>query len=191
MINLLPTEYKRDIRAGRANRLLARYSILTLAALLVLVLIMSLTWLLLNNIRQINQAVIDEANESNAALAKDIAAVNEFKANLATAKQILDQEVNYSSIILRYAGAIPHGAIIDHIELDPSVVGTPSSFTARVRTSGDALILKDALNKSQYFDGAHFTEIQYDANEGGPYKYTVIMELTVNKILLADEETTQ
>lgn len=191
MINLLPTEYKRDIRAGRANRLLARYSLLTLLAILVLVIIMGLTWLLLSNIRQENQAKIDESEASTVSLANDIAEVNKFKSNLSVAKQILGQEVNYSAIILRYASAIPHGAIIDHIELDPSVVGTPSTFTARVKEANDAIVLKDTLNTSPYFDNAHFTEIQYDANEGGQYKRTVIMEVTINKQLLVDGEETQ
>lgn len=191
MINLLPNEYKRDIRAGRANRLLARYSILTLVALLVLMTIMGFTWLLLNTIRQDNQAIIDESEASTASLAKNIVEVNAFKSNLSIAKQILGQEVNYSAIILRYASAIPNGAIIDHIELDPTIVGTTSTFTARVRGSNDAIVLKDSLNTSPYFDNAHFTEIQYNASEGGPYKHTVIMEVTINKELLVDEETRQ
>ncbi len=91
MINLLPAEQKRDIRAGRANVLLARYSILTLVALILLVVVMAIAWLLLNNIRQAAQAENDASDQSSLLLAKDVQAVKEFKSNLAIAKQILDQ----------------------------------------------------------------------------------------------------
>ena len=131
MINLLPEEQKKEIRAGHANLLLARYSIMTLVALALLMVIMGIAWLMLNNIRATAQAKIDESEQSSLKMAKDIQNVNTFKANLATAKQILDKEVDYSTIILRYASAIPRGAIIDHIDLDPSVVGTPSTFSSK------------------------------------------------------------
>ena len=110
MMNLLPAGQKRDIRAGRANVLLARYSILTLVALIMLVVVMAIAWLLLNNIRQAAQAEIDASDQSSLLLAKDVQAVKEFKSNLAVAKQILDQEVDYSAIILRYASVIPGAA---------------------------------------------------------------------------------
>jgi hypothetical protein len=187
MINLLPNDQKREIRAGRANRLLARYSILTFVTLLILIAIMVVAWMLLDNIRQDAQAKIDASNASNASLAKDVAAVEEFKTNLSVAKEILSKEVNYSTIILRYASTIPSGAIIDHIDLDPSVVGTPSTFTAKVITPDSALRLKEALSESAYFDNVHFTQIQTDPVPNGPYAYTVIFNLTINKDLLVEE----
>ena len=187
MINLLPNDQKKEIRAGRANRLLAAYSILTFITVLVLVGIMAGAWFLLDSIRQDAQAEIDASNASNASLAKDVAAVEEFKANLSVAKEILSKEVNYSTIILRYAGTIPSGAIIDHIDLDPSVVGKPSTFTAKVNTPDSALRLKEALSESAYFDNVHFTQIQTDPVPNGPYAYTVIFDLTINKDLLAEE----
>lgn len=186
MINLLPNDHKREIRAGRANRLLARYSILTFITLVVLVGIIGAAWLFLDNVRQEAQAEIDASDTSNASLAKDVAAVQEFKTNLAIAKEILNKEVNYSAIILRYASVIPSGTIIDHIDLDPSVIGKPSTFTAKVATPDSALRLKKALSDSPYFDDVHFTEIQTDTTLNGPYRYTVIFNLTINRDLLAE-----
>lgn len=187
MINLLPNEQKRDIRAGRANLLLARYSILTLVALALLLVIMGVAWLLLNNIKATAQTKIEESEQSSTELAKDIQAVNSFKSNLATAKQILDKEVDYSTIILRYASAIPSGAIIDHIDLDPSVVGTPSTFTAKVRNPEDAITLKNKLNNSPYFDNVYFTEIQQELSANDGFDYSVTVNVTINTALLNDE----
>lgn len=191
MINLLPSEQKRDIRAGRANLLLVRYSIMTLIALALLLVIMGVAWLLLNNIRATAQATIEESEQSTAELAKDIQAVNSFKSDLATAKQILDKEVDYSTIILRYASAIPSGAIIDHIDLDPSVVGTPSTFTAKVRNAQDAITLKNKLNDSPYFDNVYFTEIQQELSANDGFDYSVTVSVTINTALLNSSEATQ
>ncbi|HTK39899.1 MAG TPA: hypothetical protein VL362_03465 [Patescibacteria group bacterium] len=188
MINLLPVEQKRDIRAARANLLLTRYVLLTLGALMVLFVIMAIAWMILNNIRQDAQAKIDASAASSAEMAKDVAAVKDFQTNLSTAKQILGKEVNYSQIILRYAGAIPGSAIIDHIDLDPSIVGTPSTFTAKVRSAQDALALKDSLNKSPYFDNVHFTEIQHNTDAADGLNYTVTVDVTINKTLLQASE---
>lgn len=184
MINLLPRENKRIIRAGRANRLLVRYVLLTLATLIALILIVVVAWFLLNGIKDSAQARIDDSSISSQQLSDDVKKIDTFKQNLATAKNILDSEINYSSIIMRYAAVIPAGTIIDRIELDPSIVGKPSSFTAKAKDSSNVLELKDALNKSEYFDDVYFTRISRIEDDTSGYGYSLEINLTINESLL-------
>lgn len=189
MINLLPYENKQIIRAGRANNLLVRYVLLTLSALVLLVIVLVFSWVLLNGIKNTAQAEIDQSNISGLQLSDELKQIESFEQNLATAKDILDSEINYSAILLRYAAVIPKGTIIDQIVLDPSIVGTPSSFTAKAKTSSDVLELKRALSESEYFDDVYFTQIARISDPASGYRYSVQISLTVNESLLEAGDT--
>ncbi len=184
MINLLPDENKKVIRAGRMNRLLMRYVFLSGIALGVLLVVMMIAWLLLDNIKQSAQARIDNSGSSNTTLANDVVAMNNFRQNLSRAKQILDSQINYSGVILRYASAIPKGVVIDKLDLDPTIVGKQITFTANVKDSESVLSLKESLTGSPYFDDVHFTEISSDAASSAGYAFTVQISVTVNRLLI-------
>lgn len=184
MINLLPLEDKQILRAGRTNWLLVRYVIFGLGVSVTIIVITVATWLYLNTIRTealarvaINEDVVNQ-------LAADKVRVDEFESNLTIAKQILSKEVNYSTIVLRYASVIPNGTIIDSIVLEPSIIGTPSTFTARAKSEQKVLELKDALNASSYFRDVKFSEIGVDRSDA--YRYSVTISLIVDKSILED-----
>lgn len=184
MINLLPIEDKKILRAGRSNWLLVRYVIFGLGVSASIIVITVLTWLYLGTIRSDALARIEENEAEVSKLAPDKIQVDEFEANLTIAKQILSKEVNYSAIVLRYASVIPDGTIIDSMVLEPSIIGTPSTFTARAKSEQKVLELKDALNASSYFRDVRFSEISVDRN--GEYRYSVNISLIVDKSILED-----
>lgn len=190
MINLLPKERKKTIRAGLANRLLVRYLVLSIVTLIAVLLIFGLAWLYLLNVKSNAEQTITDAEAASRSISEDAAKVTVFENNLKTAKQILDKEINYSQIVLRYAAAIPSNTIIDTITLDPAIVGKSSTFTAKVKSEKDVTKLKDALTTSAYFDDVRFREVVFN-EDAGTYKYNVSIELVVNKSLLDNPEAGQ
>lgn len=190
MINLLPTERKKTIKAGLVNRLLVRYVILSVGVLIAVFLVFALAWLYLVTVRSDAEQTIANAKQSSLAIQEEAAKVVVFENNLKTAKAILDKEINYSEIVLRYAAAIPPNTIIDSITLDPTIVGTPSTFTAKVKNENDVTKLKDALTASPYFDEVRFQEVVFNQAEE-TYKYSVSIELVINKALLENSESRQ
>lgn len=183
MINLLPTKEKREILAGRSNRLLVRYSILLVVVIMMMLCAFAVVWFYLQNTREVNQARIEQNEASSRQLLAKQTAINEFRSNLQTAKTILDKQVNYSAIVLKVASTIPRGVVIDQLTLDPKTFGTPTSLTARVKNEAAALALKDSLTKSPYYNDAHFDSISRSDDPSG-YPYQVTMTVTFTKELL-------
>lgn len=189
MINLLPINDRKEILAGRSNRLLVRYLLLLLAFAFFLIVALSAVYVYLSN----TKAVAEDNIASNEADSRELLAkqqeVNAFKSDLATAKQILDKQVNYSSIVLRVAGVIPSGIVIDSLALDPETIGTPVKLNAKAKSEQAAIEFKDALNNSPYFQDAYFDSINSAASGDesvGDYRYSVIMSVTFTQELLND-----
>ncbi len=184
MINLLPVQDKKEILAGRTNRLLVRYLLLFLALGVFMILALVAVYFYLGNVKSVAESNIASNDADSRELMAKQQEVNSFKSDLATARQILDKQVNYSSIILKVAGSIPPGIIIENLSLDPETIGTPTKLNARAKSEQAAIRLKDSLNRSAYFSDAYFDSISH--NSEAQYPYTVTMSVTFNKELLDD-----
>lgn len=184
MINLLPTKEKREILAGRTNRLLVRYILLLSVVIVMMVLSFAFVWLYLQNTRGVNQEKIEQNTASSQQLLSKQQAIDSFRSDLQTAKTILDKQVNYSTIILRVASIIPDNVVIEQLTLDPATFGTPTSLAANAKTEKDALNLKASLTSSPYFSDAHFDTITRTDNENSDYPYQITMTITLTKELL-------
>lgn len=184
MINLLPEFEKREIRAGISNRLLVRYLLLFLALAVFMVLSMVAVYFYLVNTKSVAQDNIASNEADSRELTAKLQDVNAFRSDLATAKQILDKQVNYSAMILRFARSMPSGVVVDTLSLDPETLGQPTKINARTKSEQAAINLKDTLNRSPYFEDAYFDTIS--RAEGGDYPYSVTMSVTFTKELLDD-----
>lgn len=184
MINLMPPEAKKELAAGRANRLLLRY-LLLFAGLAVLIMVaIGFVYLFMSNTKATAIRQKEESENSARQLLAQQADITAFRSDLATAKQILDKQVNYSSIVLRVAGVIPDGVVINSLSLDPSTIGTSTSLEAQARSEDHLKRLKDALNASSYFTEAYYqTVTKAEGSESG-YGYNAILNVTFTQELL-------
>lgn len=183
MINFLPPIDKREIQAGRTNRLLLRYLILFAALMLALLMAIGFAYIYLLNTKNNAEAKIRQNEEDSKSLAAKKQEVDAFKTNLATAKQIIDKQVDYTTILLRISDAIPSGVVLSDLSIDPATFGTPGTLNARATSEASALRLKDALESSKYF-----TDVQFDsitkADVEDRYNYQLVMTVTMTPELL-------
>lgn len=183
MINLLPTNDKRQLQAARTNNLLIRYNILMLAVLVFLGLAIGVTFVYLNTVKANSQSVI----EGNAARVSDYASVqkeaNQFRANLATAKQILSHEVTYSNVVLEIAALLPAGVVLQNLSLDANTFGTPITLIANTKSYDSAIALKNSFQASPLFSDVHFTTIASTTagDAAAQYPVTVNLSVTIKK----------
>lgn len=182
MINLLPEYDKREIKAGITNRLLVRYLSMFLGLAVFMMLALVAVYFYLSNTKVAAEDNIARNQADSLELTAKQKEVNDFKSDLATAKQILDKQVNYSTIILRFASTIPSGVVVDNLALDPETIDQPTKINARTKTEQAAINLKNALNRSPYFDDAYFDTIT--RTEDDDYPYTVTMSVTFTQELL-------
>lgn len=177
MINLLPPEHKRDIRAARANSLLIKYNFLLVGVFLFLLLSIGVVYVYLNNTKATAEATMQENDSkvSNFAMTREEA--EQFRQNLSTAKQILDREVNYTKVILKIAGVLPQGTVLTGLSLDAATFGKETTLSAQAKSYDLAIKLKDALGQSGLFTDVHFQSIAASTNSSD-YPITVNLMVT-------------
>src|SRR4051794_38626974 len=100
MINLLPPEEKRQLQAARSNTLLIRYNVLLLGVVAFMGISIAVTYVFLATTQQEAPQTIAENNAKVAQYAPVKSQAETFRQHLATAKQILDNEVTYSKVVL-------------------------------------------------------------------------------------------
>lgn len=179
MINLLPPEHKRDIRAARTNTLLIRYNLLLVGVLAFLLLAIGVVYVYLSNSKASADMTIKENKEAVAGFAATEQEAQTFRQNLATAKEILDREVNYTDVILNISRALPSGSILTNLSLDASSFGKETTLAAQVKSYDKAIALKDALSQSGLFTDVHFQSITSSSN--ADYPITVNLFVTFKK----------
>lgn len=185
MINLLPPEAKKELAAGRANRLLLRYQVMFLVLSGIMLLVFVFFYLHLRGSQQSYQETVDENIQASGHMADSQKNVTEFRSNLATAKQILDKQINYSAVSLRVASVIPSGVILDQLTLDPETVNQPVKLNARARNDQAVQNLKNALNTSEYFNDAYYDTVSRNASDT-EYPFSITMTVTFTQELLSD-----
>ena len=181
MINLLPDEEKREIRAGRANSLLVRYLMLFGLTLVVIFGIFGFVYLTLSTTKDLavkKKADNDAQVQTMSSRSKEIAT---FQQNLSIAKQILDKQINYSTIILRISSAIPKDVILADLSLDVAAFDKPFTLTAKARTEDAATELKKNISQSKFFKDVRYSNILYEPESEDPYKYSITIDLVLNK----------
>lgn len=180
MIDLLPPEDKRQLRAARSNTLLVRYNVLLVGAVFFLGIASGVTYFYLGNVKAAAEQTIADNHSKVSGYASVEAEAEAFRSNLATAKQILDKDIPYTSVILKIAQLLPSGAVLDTISLDPQTFGSSTTLVARVKDYDTALALKNSFQASSLFTDVHFQSISASDGAGG-YPITVNLSVTFSK----------
>lgn len=181
MINMLPDEHKKQIRAGRTNVLLVRYLLMLAVAIIVLAGLVVGSYVVLNSSRSAAQTKVDE-NESQVAEYQQVRAESEqFRSDLATAKAIMDNEVTYSKLIYKIADAVPANVILESLELDSEKLGSSATMSASARSYDDAVALKNAfIRDEQLFSDVSFETLDY-TDGGNGYQIKVNLSVVIRK----------
>lgn len=180
MINLLPLEEKRQLRAARTNTLLLRYNIALLIVFIFLGLATMVVYVYLNNTRAVAEQTINDNKTKAASYAIVQSQADVFRSNLSIAKQILGNEVTYSKVILAVANLMPPGTVLDKLNLDSQTFGTPMVLTAQANSYESALKLKDSFQSSSLFTDVHFENITSAEGTTG-YPFNVNLSVTFKK----------
>ena len=179
MINLLPPETKTQISAARANRLLLRYNLLLLIAVVFMLAAIGLVYIYLGSAKASAESTIAE----NISRAGDYGSVesdaNHFRQQLTNVKQILDNDTKYTKVALEIAAVLPSGVILETLNLDSATFGTPTTLTAKVTDYTTVLKLKESLQQSTIFSDASIQSISDDSD--GNYPLTATFSVTIRK----------
>ncbi len=181
MINLLPNEYKSEIRAARTNVLIVRYIILLLAGVVLIAGLLAATYFSLTLAQDAAKERVAENEKREAEFADTKKEADQFRSDLAIAKAIIDNEVQYSSLIYKISAVLPKNVILDSLSVDSQTIGTQVTFSASAKSTNDALALKTAFeNEKELFSNVYFESITYQ-EEASSYKYKTSLSVVINK----------
>lgn len=183
MINLLPTDYLRQLRAARTNVLLLRYSTGMFLAAICLALATLAVFMLLSNIKTAAESTIasNEARVGNFASVQSQADV--YRQNLSNAKILLDSEIQYSKIYLEIARIMPVGTALESLDLNPSNIGTPLSLPVKIMGEKQAASLLSTFRSSAMFNNSasYGALTPNTGSDSGTYPYVITINVTINK----------
>ncbi len=148
MINLIPPEKRRELRAMRHNSILVRYALISIVFFAVTIFIHFGTYLLLRQAEVTNTA----QSESHLKKAVEYEGVyreaQEYTQNLAAAKALFESSVPYPEALSNLAKTLPSGVIIDTVNLEAGIIDQPGTLTAHAVSYEAAVALKDAFANS-------------------------------------------
>lgn len=188
MINLLPLDDKKTIRAARQNVILVRYLMLFVGLLVFIVGAFGFGLFMTMNERA-SAETEQQANQAKANTPKYNAirkSGEEFSTNLNTAKKIGQSQVVYSSYIIQIGNAVPEGVILANLNLDANSFDKPTTLTFKTTSYDAVLRLKQSLENSPIINNVSIlTVVQEPSGDGGtanPYPFTATMNLTISKV---------
>lgn len=181
MINLLPDNEKREIRAARTNVLLLRYNFLLVVVAALLLAGCGIVYAALSA----GKATAEETNRSNISRASEFASTkkqaDEYRQNLETAKKILNNEVIYTDLAFSITKLLPAGVVLDNLTLSSSDFGTQTTLSAHGKDYDAATAMKAAFEASNLFSDVHFQTITLGDTAGTGYPIGITINVTINK----------
>ena len=197
MINLLPPESAKQLRAARHNTLLLKYVVGLGITLGLIVLVYGATFVLMKSTEIANNASSAASKQKIANYNQAAAEAKAYTANLSMAKSIFDTEVSYTTALHKIAAALPSGTVIEALNLSPTTIGTPSTLTLLAKTKQDALNVKPALETHKIANGISIASLNEgkDSAQAAPtaasdqtYPVTLNLNLTFDKTVFVAEE---
>lgn len=183
MINLLPDTNKKELRAARMNVILLRYNIFTVITVFLFLLALGGFYFFLTT----TKAAAEESNSENQAKANSYSntkkAADEYRANLATAKQILANKVNYTSVVLGITELLPKGVVLDNINLSAKDFGNQTVIAAHASNYDAVTQLKQNFQQSKVFSNVFFQTIN-DTGDSPDKNHPISVNISVkiNKV---------
>lgn len=177
MINLMPDESKKQLKAARLNVSILNYFLILLGAGVFLLFILYGSGLLLRQTEESAKQLI-LANDTKAEVFDATQAqITELSAQLSDARTVLDGQRSYSKILAAIGQGMTPGTVIDELSLTPAALnGEPFVATIFATSSTATVELQESLENSGTFSSVTISSItQSNAVEG----YTVSASMTL------------
>lgn len=178
MINLLPINDKKEIRAARVNVVLLRYNVILLITVLFLVGALAYSYYYLINAQQFATSAINSNAQKESSFTKIKTEADGFRSELASAKSILDGQMSYAKAALNIAKLLPEGTAINELKLNEQSFSTPLTLSVNIADEQAASHLIKNFKESPFFTGVTKNKISVGS---GAYPYIMEISVTMSK----------
>lgn len=153
MINLLPYDMKKELRAARVNNVLLRYSIVLLASGLFLGLLGTGIYLYIGMTKTSIEDIASSAGAGSSSSSDVEAQVLNLQQQVSGAKTIVDSGIKYSKVLIAFGQSLPEGVVIEKLNLTDSDFNKPINLDLWATNTQAAGKINAGLSGSQLFSG--------------------------------------
>lgn len=184
MINLLGADDRRQLRASRLNVILGRYVLLLLVLAVFITGALAYGKYLLMQEEQTAIRVSEQYIGEKNFYAADVQKGTDFSKDLATAKSILTNEIFMSDVAFAISQTLPSQSVIRQLDLTSASLNEPMTLEILTTSYEDAVITKDAFEKSEYFENSIINTTSLLSEPDGRYttELSLNVTLTVSKL---------
>jgi len=170
MINLIPSQLRKDRQFGRRNRVLVTYviALATTALLVAIVMIGSLEFFGTDEGALTTE--IQENETSIAALRSSTSQLNETVVRLQTVDQLYESSVKFSELIPNIGSILPEGTILNGLSLVGGSTDALSLDVDMERPELAATLVRNLVD-SDIFEAADVGNINPKGSDGDRYRY--------------------
>lgn len=182
MINLLPYENKKQIRAARMNLILIKCLLFLTFAIIFLIISCTGAYFFLKNIDDLKKDQDDTSiNINDSKYSTIINQASVAQSDLLLTNNILNQQVKYSKIITSLANSLPSGVLLDGLLVNNSSINSTVVINLLASSSDKGQETVNNLNNSNIFYNASIvSNIPNQANPLG-YPFLITINITINK----------
>lgn len=161
MINLMPSDIKKDRAYGRSNVILLRwtYQISAAFVLLILALLSGYSFMVSAQKSVKNNKSTVESAIKNEKLDQTETEYNAFASNVKTVTQILSKQVLYSSLLQQIGSVTPSGATLSSVSISSSANALDLNFNITSADIAPILQLNLQDEKNQLFQKADIIQV--------------------------------
>lgn len=182
MINLMPDDAKRELRAARTNVVLLRYMFVIALAATFLLAILAGAYMVLGRTQESAKQLIATNDLKADVYSATEAQVATLSSGLAETRGILNQEILYSKVLINIGQLMPTGTVLNEVALDSqSFSGTPIKLTVYAKTTQDTVALQNNFKNSPLFTNVSFEKVSDNSAGIDGYPVSATLTLSLNR----------
>lgn len=182
MINLLPTEQKKQLQAARSNVLLLRYTVLiAITGLFLILSTFAIFYILQNSVSSYDKTIAENRKKVESFQPIEVEA-NSFRLELTRAKDLLDSTIAYSEILVEVARLLPDGSVLSTLTMRADEFGKEKILSVHVKGESQAIALRNNFQASTFFTNVSYGKLSVNQGDNASrYPYTIELKVTPTK----------
>ncbi|HEX9679560.1 MAG TPA: PilN domain-containing protein [Candidatus Saccharimonadales bacterium] len=171
MINLLPRNYKANVKFGRYNVRVVRYTLLSIILGTVLVGILYFGLLLASREERLLKDLVKDKQSGLDQYAEELTKAKTLAERIDVIAALLERETSFSKLLPAIGGVVPQGTTISSLELTNEVANNLSIRGESNSELGPTVFRENLANTTDLFEQADIVSISLIQNDSGPDRY--------------------
>jgi hypothetical protein len=186
MINMLPPDTKKELRAARTNVALLQYLLILVLAAVFLGSASYGVHVYFNDTKTKAEDLITLQSTDHVDQSQPIEVeAQALRNSLANARIVLNNEIRYSDILLAIAAQLPEGVIIKEITLNKQILSQPLSLNIFAVSTDAALKIESSFaEKPDVFSGFSLQSLSSSTSSDPKYPVSASIIFTINRAAL-------